>query len=57
MPLAGRDNLQHWREKTWAARSRSRVQMSEEMQNKIKESVETDTLAQNIVKQIKEGKT
>ena len=33
-----------------AARSRSRVQMSEEMQNKIKESVETDTLAQNIVK-------
>ena len=40
-----------------AARSRSRVQMSEEMQNKIKESVETDTLAQNIVKQIKEGKT
>jgi len=29
--------------------------MSEEMQNKIKESVETDTLAQNIVKQIKEG--
>lgn len=28
-----------------AARSRSRVQMSEEMQNKIKESVETDTLA------------
>ena len=41
----------------WATRSRSRVQMSEEMQNKIKESVETDTLAQNIVKQIKEGKT
>ena len=40
-----------------AARSRSRVQMSEEMQNKIKGSVETDTLAQNIVKQIKEGKT
>jgi len=38
-------------------RSRSRVQMSEEMQNKIKESVETDTLAQNIMKQIKEGKT
>ena len=31
--------------------------MSEEMQNKIKDSVETDTLAQNIVKQIKEGKT
>ena len=28
-----------------AARSRSRIQMSEEMQNKIKESVETDTLA------------
>ena len=27
------------------------------MQNKIKESVETDTLAQNIVKQVKEGKT
>jgi len=40
-----------------AARSKSRVQMSEEMQNKIKESVETDTLAHNIVKQIKEGKT
>ena len=33
-----------------AARSRSRVQMSEEMQNKIKESVGMDTLAQNIVK-------
>ena len=32
-----------------AARSRSRVQMSEEMQNKLKESVETDTQAQNIV--------
>lgn len=40
-----------------AARSRSQVQISEEMQNKIKESVETNTLAQNIVKQIKEGKT
>ena len=37
----------------WAARSRSRVQMLEEMQNKLKESVETDTQAQNIVKQIK----
>ena len=47
-PLEGED---------WAARSRSRIQMSEEMQNKLKESVETDTLAQNIVKQIKEGKT
>jgi hypothetical protein len=31
--------------------------MSEEMQNKLTESVEIDTLAQNIVKQIKEGKT
>ena len=31
--------------------------MSEEMQNKLKESVETDSQAQNIVKQIKEGKT
>jgi len=41
----------------WMERSKSRIQMSEEMQNKLKESVETDTLAQNIVKQIKEGKT
>jgi len=40
-----------------ATRRRSWIQMSEEMQNKLKESVETDTLAQNIVKQIKEGKT
>eukprot|EP00253_Pinus_taeda_P026211 PITA_26211 len=40
-----------------ATRSRSRIQMSEEMQNKLKESVETDTLAHNIVKQIREGKT
>lgn len=31
--------------------------MSEYLQNKFKESVETDTQAQNIVKQIKEGKT
>ena len=35
-PLEGEDR---------AARSRSRIQMSEEMQNKLKESVETDTLA------------
>lgn len=38
-------------------RSRIRVQMSEDMKNKIKGSVEIDTLAQNIVKQLKEGKT
>ena len=41
------------KEEDRAARSRSQVQMLEEMQNKLKESVETDTQAQNIVKQIK----
>ena len=41
----------------WTTRGRSQVQVSEEMQNNLKESVETDTLVQNIVKQIKEGKT
>lgn len=39
------------------ARSRNRVQMLEEMQNKLEKSVETNTQVQNIVKQIKEGKT
>eukprot|EP00253_Pinus_taeda_P026665 PITA_26665 len=55
--LSRKGQLAALEEEDQAARGRSRVQMSEEMQNKIKESIGTDALAQNIVKQVKEGKT
>ena len=48
--LSGKGQLATLEGEDQAARSRSRVEMSEEMQNKFKESVETDTLVQNIVK-------